>query len=137
MRRIDSLTKFKIWGKKDKLRWCQDEVTGIVERSSKPKVTVKWDALTDVDGKEGMAIEGEQELLPSKWNKDVEKAWRLDVNIAVSWFDEDDDDVEEEGGIAISEILDDDEQGSEDSSSNMGLSDNVSSTDYGTDSSDD
>ena len=79
---------------------------------------------------------GKQELLHNKWNKDKEGAWRLDVDIGVSWFDEDADEIKEENGIAISEILDgantNDESLSsneEGSSSNESLSEIDSSSD--------
>ena len=86
-----------------------------------------------VKGKAGKASVGEQELLHNKWNKDKEGAWRLDVDIGVSWFDEDADEINEEDGIAIGEILDgdntSDESSSEGASSNESLSEIDSSSD--------
>ena len=52
--------------------------------------------------------------MPNKWNKDKEGAWRLDVDIGVSWFDKGDDNMEEEDGIAISDILDGGDNSDED-----------------------
>jgi len=39
--------------------------------------------MPDVDGKENSIEETQQELLPQhKWNKNVEGAWRLDINVS-------------------------------------------------------
>ena len=37
--------------------------------------------MPDVDGKENTIEETQQELPQRKWNKDVEGAWRLDINV--------------------------------------------------------
>ena len=37
----------------------------------------------NVEGKEGVSDETQQELSPRKWNKDVEGAWRMDINVAI------------------------------------------------------
>ena len=47
----------------------------------KPTVVVRWDPMPDVDGKENTIKETQQELPKRKWNKDVEGAWRLDINV--------------------------------------------------------
>jgi len=39
--------------------------------------------MPDVDGKENSIEETQQQLPQSKWNKDVEGAWRLDINVAL------------------------------------------------------
>ncbi len=39
--------------------------------------------MPDVEGKEGVSDETQQELSPRKWNKDVEGAWRMDINVAI------------------------------------------------------
>ena len=44
-------------------------------------VVVRWDPMLDVDGKENSIEETQQELPQRKWNKDVEGAWRLDINV--------------------------------------------------------
>lgn len=38
--------------------------------------------MPDVDGKENTIEETQQELPQWKWNKDVEGAWRLDINVS-------------------------------------------------------
>ncbi len=48
--------------------------------------------MPDVDGKENSIEETQQELPQRKWNKDVEGAWRLDINVV---FVEDSNVVEE------------------------------------------
>ena len=101
----------------------------MVEGSSEPTVTVQWDALKDVQGKAGKAMVGKQRLLLSLWNKDKVGAWRLDVNIGVSWFDEDEDDMEEEVGGAVSEILDGGEANSDDMSQGLSSSESDFSSD--------
>ena len=37
--------------------------------------------MPDVKGKENLSDETPQVLLPRKWNKDVEGAWRMDINV--------------------------------------------------------
>ena len=49
---------------------------------TKPTVVVRWDPMPDVDGKENSIEETQQELPQRKWNKDVEGAWRLDINVS-------------------------------------------------------
>ena len=116
-RRIDVLTSFELKSKKKELRWCQGEVVDVVAGTKKPTVLVDWDEMIDVDGKAGEAVRSKQVLLPSKWNKDFEGSWRLDVGIRVG----DDDEGEEGESIAISENVDfsdndtgDDDEGSSD-----------------------
>jgi hypothetical protein len=54
--------------------------------------------MPDVKGKEGVSNETQQELSPLKWNKDVEGAWRMNVNVAIV----EDDNIEEcEGNCVI------------------------------------
>ena len=53
----------------------------ILMEKTKPTVVVRWVPMPDVDGKENSIEETEQELPQRKWNKDVEGAWRLDINI--------------------------------------------------------
>ena len=81
-RRIDVLFPFEVDsdddGKDTVLRWCQGLVLKVYETSSKPLVSVEWDAMTDVDGSENSTI-SDVILLPTKWKKDVAMAWRMDV----------------------------------------------------------
>ena len=48
-----------------------------------PKVKVCWDAMPDFNGGDS-STDGDQILCPSKWDKDVVGAWRMDVNVEVS-----------------------------------------------------
>ena len=88
-RRIDVLCSFELdekdksGKKKEGLRWCQGVVVKVLKRTEKPTVMVDWDELSDVEGKAGAAVRGEQVLLPSLWNKDKKGSWRLDVGIEV------------------------------------------------------
>ena len=65
-RRIDVLVSFVLDKKEKKgikkkidLRWCQGEVVNEIKTRAKPMVMVKWDKLSDVDGKAGAAVKGE------------------------------------------------------------------------------
>ena len=81
------------------LRWCQGEVLSVALGKSKPKVNVLWDAMPDVD-KYKDETEEEVVLLPSKWNKDCNGAWRMDVDIAIGDNEDDFEDqmVEQDNG---------------------------------------
>jgi hypothetical protein len=56
-----------------------------------------WDPMPDVEGKEDLSDETEQVLPPRMWNKDVEGAWRMDINIGIV----DDGNIEEQDGICV------------------------------------
>jgi hypothetical protein len=56
-------------------------VIKILTEKTKPTVVVRWDPMPDVDGKENSIEESQQELPRRKWNKDVEGAWRMDINV--------------------------------------------------------
>ncbi len=55
----------------------------ILTEKTKPTVVVQWDPMPDVDGKENSIEETQRELPRRKWNKDVEGAWRLDINVGI------------------------------------------------------
>jgi len=77
-----SLGGFKIAGQKEpELRWCQGEVIAVLDRK-KPTVRVLWDEMADCSGWE-TSQEGDCVLLPSKWNKDNEGAWRMDLPVDI------------------------------------------------------
>ena len=77
-RRIDVLCNFTV--KNDNvLRWCQGKVLKIINKE-KNKVSVKWDAMPDVEAE---AEDGTCILPPGKWNKDRNGAWRLDVDVEI------------------------------------------------------
>ena len=83
-RRIDVLSFMTVEiddEKKSVGRWCQGEVLRAYE-STQPMVWVLWDPMPDVGGYE-TAKETNQRLLPSKWKKDVDGAWRMDVEVEV------------------------------------------------------
>ena len=54
--------------------------------------------MPDVEGKEDMSDKTQQELPQRKWNKDVEGAWRLDINVG---FVEDSNVEESERNIGL------------------------------------
>jgi hypothetical protein len=80
-KRIDVLYSFQLDSGEKVLRWCQGKVIKILTEKTKPTVVVRWDPMPDVDGKENSIEETQQELPQRKWNKDVEGAWRLDINV--------------------------------------------------------
>ena len=81
--RIDVLSKFKMLVKEEsELRWCQGEVVHVYEEQRVPTVHVRWDPTPDCTGWES-STESNQKLLPTRWNKDVVGAWRLDLPIDV------------------------------------------------------
>ena len=95
-KRIDVLCSFDIDIRKGtkELRWCQGEVMEIVEGARDPTVKVKWDAQADAHGYEEETITN-QRLLPSRWRKDREDGWRMDVAIDI---ESETDSVSEEEG---------------------------------------
>ncbi len=57
------------------------ESNKILTEKTKPTVVVRWYPMPDVEGTEDLSDETEQELPQRKWNKDVEGAWQLDINV--------------------------------------------------------
>mmetsp|Transcript_29604 Transcript_29604/g.62781 ORF Transcript_29604/g.62781 Transcript_29604/m.62781 type:complete len:567 (+) Transcript_29604:520-2220(+) len=64
-------------------RWCQGEVLRAYTERKKPTVRVLWDPMPDVGGYEE-AKETDQFLLPTKWKKDKDNAWRMDVDVNIT-----------------------------------------------------
>ncbi len=46
-------------------------------------MVLRWDLMPDVEGKEDLSNKTQQVLPPRTWNKDVEGAWRMDINIGI------------------------------------------------------
>lgn len=127
-RRIDVLSSFEIKNedgshKEWKLRWCQGEVKRVYDNRKKPTVRVLWDAMPDCDGYE-QPVETDQVLLQSKWNKEVDGAWRMDIEIAIDDDNEDEEmaDVNESSSIDESEVSE--SEMSESESEEEGIDDN-------------
>ena len=80
-KRIDVLYSFQLGSGEKALQWCQGKVIKILMEKTKPTVVVRWDPMPDVEGKENSIEETQQELPRHKWNKDVEGAWRMDINV--------------------------------------------------------
>ncbi len=74
------------------LRRCQGEVIEIYIGRQKPTVRVLWDPMPDVEGSEESS-ETNAILLPSKWRKETEGGWRMDVDITVQ------DELDEESDV--------------------------------------
>ncbi len=110
--RIDVLSEFKMHGTESELRWCQGEVVHVYPEQRVPMVRVRWDPIPDCTGWES-STESNQKLLPTRWNKDVVGAWRLDLPIDV----EESSDNESDGGGSEIEISNDDGDGDSECSS--------------------
>ena len=95
----------------------------ILTEKRKPTVLVRWDPMPDVDGKENSIEETQQELPQRKWNKDVEGAWRLDINVS---FVEDSNVEESERNIDLG--VESDVESSESESDEAGSSASESSS---------
>ena len=80
-KRIDVLYSFQLDQGEKALRWCQGKVIKILTEKTKPTVVVRWDPMPDVEGKDDSIEETQQELPQWKWNKNVEGAQRLDINV--------------------------------------------------------
>ena len=91
-RRIDVNFKLNVAGE-PVLKWCQGEVIEVYSDRAKPTVRVLWDPTPDIEGSEETS-ESDQILLPGKWNRDVDGAWRMDVDIAIGDEDDADDEFE-------------------------------------------
>ena len=65
----DSGTKVRIW--------CKGKVVSVSNNKRYPKIRIKWDPLYLRPGELEVT---EEVLLPSKWNKQDEKAWRLNLD---------------------------------------------------------
>ena len=80
--RIDYLSAFQIAGQREpELRWCQGGVIAVLDRK-KPTVRVLWDEMPDCTGWE-TSQETDVILLPTKWNKNKEGAWRMDLPVDI------------------------------------------------------
>ena len=123
-KRIDVLYSFQLDSGEKVLRWCQGKVIKILMEKTKPTVVVRWDPMPDVDGKENSIEETQQELPQRKWNKDVEGAWRMDINVG---FVEDSNVEESERNIDLG--VESDVKSSESESDKAGSSASESSSD--------
>jgi hypothetical protein len=102
-KRIDVLYSFHLDSGEKALQWCQGKVIKILTEKMKPTVVVRWDPMPKVEGKENSIEETQQELPQRKWNKDVEGAWRFDINIGII---EDSNVEESKGNIELGIELD-------------------------------
>ena len=96
-KRIDVLYPFELASGDIALRWCQGKVIEVVKDCSRPAVRVCWDPMPDVDGKEDVSEETVQEVPPRKFNKNVEGAWRLDINVSMQADSEESNKVSNDG----------------------------------------
>ena len=91
-------------------RWCQGEVVHVYEEQRVPKVCVRWDPIPDCTSWES-STESNQKLLPTRWNKDVVDAWRLDLPIDVEDTSDNESDGKTGEGGSETEISDGDGNG--------------------------
>ena len=113
-RRIDYLFTFDEGTKDEQLCWCQGEVIEVGKNPNKPNtVKVYWDPVPNSD-KYSDHSTSSVDLLPTKWNKDSNKAWRLDIDVTLMTASDDDNDVESDNDCASSdESLDESERQSD------------------------
>ena len=114
-RRIDYLYEFGKKGEPDyELCWCQGKVEEVCENPKKPNtVKVLWDAMANSDVYKDQT-ESTVDLLPTFWNKDKSRAWRMDINIVVlpesdNESDEESEDESESEPDSESEVEEEDE----------------------------
>ncbi len=69
----------------------------VLTEKAKPTVVVRWDPMPDVEGKENLSDETQQVLPPRKWNKNVEGAWRMDINVGIVEDDEEHESICHDG----------------------------------------
>jgi hypothetical protein len=100
-KRIDVLYSFELESGEKELCWCQGKVLEVLIEKKKPTVLVHWDPMPDVEGKENSSEETEQVLLPSKWNKNVEGTWRMDINVNVGNVEKNDKKSESNSDIGV------------------------------------
>jgi hypothetical protein len=67
-KRIDVLHSFQLGSGEKALQWCQGKVIKILMEKTKTNVVVHWDPMPDVEGKENLIEETQQELPQHKWN---------------------------------------------------------------------
>ena len=72
------------------LRWCQGECAHVCNDCPQPTAKVTWDDCLDTGGRK-KGKEANQVLLPKKWNKDTDQAWRMDIHINSESKGEEDD----------------------------------------------
>ena len=92
--RINYLFTFDKGTKDEQLCWCQGEVIEVGKNAKKPNVVnVYWDPVPNSDKYSGYTTEP-VELLPTLWNKNKNKAWRLDIDVTLMTASDDGSDVE-------------------------------------------
>ena len=69
----------------------------VLTEKAKPTVVVHWDPMPDVEGKENLSDETQQVLPPRKWNKELEGAWRMDINVGIVEDDEEHESICHDG----------------------------------------
>ena len=94
----------------------------VLLEKAKPTVVVLWGPMPDVKGKEDLSNKTQQVLAPRKWNKEVNGAWRMDINVEIVENTEEhevmdlNDDGEGNGSESEIDLSDKEESDSESSS---------------------
>ena len=60
--------------------WCQGVVKLVLKDLRQPLVIVNWDGMPDVKVRED-SHESAQKLLPSMYNQDKDRTWKMDVDV--------------------------------------------------------
>jgi len=82
------------------MRWCQGKVIEVYEKKNAVKVC--WDPIPDIAGWE-RSQETVRKLPSSKWNKNVDGAWRMDLSIEL--YDTSDEEESEEEGYGDEDVM--------------------------------
>ena len=99
--RIDVLAGFEMPDTDERdMRWCQGKVIEVYEKKNAVKVC--WDPIPDCAGWE-TSQETVQKLPRSKWNKNVNGAWRMDLSIEL--YDKSDEEDNKEEGYGVEDEM--------------------------------
>ena len=82
------------------LIWCQGEMIKVGANPNKPNtVSVRWNLMQNSDTYNDYH-EANVDLLPIFWNKDKERAWRMDIDVDILTVDSgnSDEETDEESG---------------------------------------
>ena len=74
---IEQLWNFTETDGSTKNIWCKGTVVGVSNNKKYPKIRIKWDTVYLRPGEPEVS---EEVLLKTKWNKQTEKSWRLNLD---------------------------------------------------------
>ena len=103
--RIDVLAGFEMPDTDERdMRWCQGKVIEVYEKKNAVKIC--WDPIPDCAGWE-TSQETVQKLPPSKWNNNVDGAWRMELTIELNDSSDGEDAENEDKGCGVEDEMSD------------------------------